>query len=143
MNTGKSYNTRQRGEIEKYFVLHPDECLTVRQTADGLRGAGLKVGDTTVYRVLTRLAEDGRLKRFISQGGGAYYQYNREGCRSHFHLKCLCCGRITHMQCDFMREMEKHISDSHDFQVDNSKTVIYGICSECARRGEGSGSDNG
>ncbi len=36
------------------------------------------------------------------------------------------------MDCGFMADMKRHIESSHDFVVDIGKTVIYGLCGDCA-----------
>ena len=63
---------------------------------------------------------------------GTYYQYNDTAvCSEHYHLKCIKCGGIIHLDCSFMINMEQHIEENHNFWVDNSKTIIYGICEKC------------
>ena len=41
------------------------------------------------------------------------------------------------MDCDFMDDIRRHIIKDHDFYVDNSKTVLFGVCGKC--RAEKSG----
>ena len=53
MNTGKTYKTRQRAEIEG--VLRDGDCMTVRDICARLASSGANVGETTVYRTLEKL----------------------------------------------------------------------------------------
>ncbi len=129
-----SYNTKQRDEIVDFFSRHRGGCYTAKEL---IRSGEITVGEATVYRTLSKLAGQGVLKRYTGDGTGASYQLNEsEKCDSHFHLKCEQCGRLIHMDCDFMSDMKKHIESSHSFTVDIGKTVIYGLCSECDNKTE-------
>lgn len=129
-----SYNTKQRDEIVEFFGRHRGDCFTAK---DIIKSGEISVGEATVYRTLSKLANQGVLKRYTGDGAGASYQLNEgESCNSHFHLKCESCGRLIHMDCGFMADMKKHIESSHDFTVDIGKTVIYGLCGECGSKGK-------
>ncbi len=80
------------------------------------------------------LAEEGVLRKYILDGkSSACYQYLGEHatCQEHFHLKCLSCGTLFHVQCTFLDEMQAHIAAHHHFQIDHTKTVLYGYCEQC------------
>ena len=123
-----NYNTKQRDEIVEFFNQHRGKCFTAKEL---IRSGEVSSGEATVYRTLSRLADQGILKRF-TDGSAACYQLNEsESCSWHFHLKCESCGKVVHMDCDVMEVMKRHIETDHDFFVDIGKTVIYGICSDC------------
>lgn len=127
-----SYNTKQRDEIVDFFSRHRDGCFTAKEL---IRSGEITVGEATVYRTLSKLANQGVLKRYTGDGAGASYQLNEgENCNSHFHLKCEGCGQLIHMDCGFMADMKKHIESSHNFTVDIGKTVIYGLCGDCENK---------
>ncbi len=127
-----SYNTKQRDEIVDFFGRHRGTCFTAKEL---IRSGEISVGEATVYRTLSKLTNQGVLKRYTDGDNGAAYQLNEsEKCDSHFHLKCERCMKIIHMDCSFMAEMKQHIESSHDFNVDIGRTVIYGICGECAEK---------
>ena len=134
MNTGKTYNTRQRTLILDFLQAHKEQCFTVKSLLAALRENNIQIGETTVYRCVTKLTEEGQVRKFIAEkGDSACFQFlqSPETCKAHFHLKCLKCGAVLHMDCDYMREMESHIRTEHNFTVDNAKTIIYGICTRC------------
>lgn len=129
----KSYRTKQRDSIYAFFVSHPDACLSAR---DIIENPEIEVGEATVFRCLSHLTAEGKIKKYAVAGGGALYQLNRtEECNSHFHLKCLVCGEILHLDCSMMQSVEEHIAEEHDFVVDVSRTVIYGFCRHCREDG--------
>ena len=126
------YRTKQRDSILAYFKAHPEACLSAK---DIIESPEIAVGEATVFRCLARLTAEGQLKKYVGAGGSALYQYNgREACNSHFHLKCLICGEILHLDCDMMQTVGAHIAKDHDFVVDVSRTVIYGFCRSCRDR---------
>lgn len=129
----KSYRTKQRDSIYAYFAAHPDACLSAR---DIIENPEIAVGEATVFRCLSHLTAEGKIKKYVGAGGGALYQVNHaEECNSHFHLKCLICGEIIHLDCSVMQGVEEKIAASHDFVVDVSRTVIYGFCHACREAG--------
>ena len=94
----KKYNTKQKNELLEFFKENKDKCFLAK---DIIKNSSISLGEATVYRTLSRFVEEGVLKKFISPGGGgAYYQYNEKshGCDSHFHLKCVKCGTLFHME---------------------------------------------
>ena len=126
------YATRQRALILS-FIKESSSHLTVYDIVEGLKLQGVNVGKATVYRALERLCEDGTVRKFvIDEKSGACYQYARDAeCANHFHLKCIRCGKLIHLSCSFMSEMESHILKEHNFMVSSGKTVIYGVCEKC------------
>ncbi|MBP3706713.1 MAG: transcriptional repressor [Clostridia bacterium] len=128
------YKTKQREVIEKVFALSGGH-VTVDSLLEKLNKKGESVGRTTVYRTLEKLESEGKARKYISSPGeSACYQYISKAhqCSEHFHLKCESCGRLIHIECVHITELSKHISDTHNFKVNNLKTVLYGVCEECA-----------
>lgn len=128
-----NYSTRQKALILECLREHPDRCFSVKELLAENR---LNVGEATVYRALARFVEEGSVKKYVgADGSGAMYQYaGGEECESHFHLKCLSCGRLFHTECEVIGEMIAHIKAEHNFTVDAAHTTIYGICGDCAAK---------
>lgn len=123
-----TYKTKQRDEIVEFFNSHRGKCYSAKEL---IKSGEVSSGEATIYRTLSKLANQGILKKF-TDGEAACYQLNEsEECSRHFHLKCEKCGKLIHMDCDFMAEMSRHIEQSHGFFVDIGKTVIYGLCADC------------
>ena len=133
MNAKKPYTTKQKNYMLEFFKEHENECFSARSI---IENESFKLGEATVYRLLSKLTDEGKLKRFINDKkigtSGATYQLNESShCLSHFHLKCLNCGETLCVDCSFMDGFEKHVEDDHKFSVDNTKTIIYGVCKIC------------
>ena len=130
MKEKRRYSTKQKAIVMDFFYNHKQECFTAK---DIILNDALHLGEATVYRLLSKLSNEGELKKFTGdKSNGATYQYNDgKRCNSHFHLKCLKCGELVHMNCSAMVNVGQHIEENHDFIVDNSKTIIYGFCKNC------------
>lgn len=130
----KTYKTRQRLQVLNCLIDNKAKHLTADEIAVILKQQGAEVGKTTVYRALEKLLEEGSIRKYISEEGkSACFQYvgDSEECRQHFHLKCVKCGRLIHLECDYLSDLEAHIFEHHKFTVDNTKTVLYGVCGDC------------
>ena len=130
------YKTKQRELILEYLKSSDSHHLSAGDIAAHLRESGT-VGIATVYRQLDKMVEAGLVRKY-SLDGGACYQYVGGGgdCREHFHLKCLNCGALIHVDCDFLSGLAPHILEHHGFEVDNRRTVMYGLCRKCREEGK-------
>lgn len=133
----QEYSTKQRSvilELLKNTSTHVTATDILRQ----LDSLGIKISTATVYRTLDKLESEGILKKMtLGDGLGACYQYTKNGeCSQHFHLKCVECGELIHLSCEFLAEMEEHILKEHSFVISAGRTVIYGKCAKCTGREE-------
>ncbi len=130
------YKTKQRELILEYLKNSDRPHVSAADIGARLREEG-SVGLATIYRQLEKMVEAGLVRKY-NLDGGACYQYvgGGEDCHEHFHLKCLGCGTLIHVDCDFLSELGPHILEHHGFLVDNSRTVMYGLCKRCREGGQ-------
>lgn len=129
------YNTRQRQMIISCLKENSDRHMTADMLIKRLLQNGVSVGRATVYRTLDKLCREGAVRRYeLSVENSACYQYidGNADCGEHFHLKCECCGELIHLDCGHISKLSEHIEKEHAFKVDNAKTVLYGLCENCA-----------
>lgn len=134
------YNTAQKEKIIEFLIKNKEKHTNVQEISAYMRSEGTAVGTATIYRQLDRLVESGLVRKFVIDGKtGACYQYieNNTHCREHFHLKCLCCGKLIHLECVQLSEISRHIAEHHNFAIDPSQTVFYGRCSDCLAEKDG------
>ncbi len=132
MGTTVSYKTKQRENILSCIKSFDGAHFTADELARRLQDGGFGVGKTTVYRCLDRMTGDGSVRKYLlGDKDSACYQYIAGGCTEHFHLKCTCCGKLIHAECEYLSKIAEHIGQHHGFEVNSSKTVFYGICLEC------------
>ena len=134
MKKDSGYNTKQKENLLEYLIKNKEKHTNVQEISAFLSAEGIPVGVATIYRQLDRLVEQGLVRKYAFDGKtSACYQYieNEEQCRSHFHLKCLGCGKLIHLDCEHLAGLSRHIEEEHDFTLDYSQTVFYGRCSDC------------
>jgi Fur family ferric uptake transcriptional regulator len=128
------YSTQQGKLILDYLESVGDSHVTVCQILRHFENSGADIGQTTIYRHLEKLTDDGKVRKYVlPESKSACYQYvpPQETCREHFHLKCETCGRLIHLDCDFLNNIQRHVLDTHNFEINMLKTTFYGKCEEC------------
>ena len=93
------YKTIQYKSLCDFFERGTKEQYTLDEIIEAVCPGG--AGKSTVYRQLARMTETGELRKF-HDGKRILYQYSHisPDCGSHFHLKCISCGRLIHLNCD-------------------------------------------
>lgn len=133
----KEYNTEPKKLITMFLKQNKERHFTVEEISDAVCAEGNAVGKSTVYRQVAKLFETGEIRRFETEGKNSFvYQYagRHADCDRHYHLKCVKCGRLIHMECRRLDEVREHITDEHDFIIGNGQAVLYGECVGCANR---------
>lgn len=137
MGNSGSYRTKQRQAILDFLIENKSSHVTVNRISDHLEAEGNHIGVTTIYRHLDKLLEQGLVRKYTIDGTtSACFQYADASavCSEHFHLKCEKCGRLIHLSCGHVSGICEHIFDEHGFRVDLFRTVLYGICRDCAEK---------
>jgi Fur family ferric uptake transcriptional regulator len=126
-----AYNTRQRKRILDYMLSLGDSHVTANQMVRYFEDEETAIGQTTVYRHLEKLAEDGKIHKYVLNGSACYQYIKGQECREHFHLKCEECGALIHLDCTLLDEIQRHVLHKHRFKINSLKTVFYGKCEKC------------
>ena len=129
------YTTVSHTMIMKYLVDNHDKLVTVNDIDTFLKKEGIEVNISTIYRFLNKLSDSGEVMKYIaSKGEMSSFQYvndDEHHCREHLHLHCVKCGRIIHLECDFMKDISRHINMHHGFELQCESSVLYGLCKKC------------
>lgn len=143
MSGKKEYNTKQGSMIIGCLRRHGSVHLSADEIYEELRADGAAVGRTTVYRHLDRLCDSGLVRRInAGEGRGACFQLvDGDGCADHYHMICTGCGALSHISCDAVDEFAEHLFRSHGFLLDNSRTLFYGLCADCAKKKQEKGKE--
>ncbi len=130
------YKTKQKEMILSFLMKNKHLCLTAEKILTELSKKEKIVSQTTVYRTLKNLKENGIIREYAAaKGEPATYQYiGQNKCQGHLHLKCVVCGNVHHVECNFNEHINDHFLSHHNFEIDNSKTVIYGRCTMCTEK---------
>ncbi|MBP3242718.1 MAG: transcriptional repressor [Ruminococcus sp.] len=135
MKRDSGYNTRQKEKLLDFLIKNKHKHNNVQEISAYLAEEGSPLGTATIYRQLDKLVDAGVVRKYsFDSKTGACYQYidGGQACHEHFHLKCLSCGKLIHLDCDHLMSINQHIAQSHGFIIDPSQTVFYGKCADCA-----------
>ena len=130
MSEKSLYHTKQRSALLEYLRSNRNGWVSSREI---IEEPSLDIGEATVYRMLTRLTEEGLLEKKPAENGrGARYRCSETAdCRGHMHLRCLVCDNTFCLHSDELEKAEQDIGSKLGFSVDESKTTLYGVCSSC------------
>jgi len=129
------YSTEQKRMLSDILSENRENAYSIEELIGELRkryGEDAP-GQSTVYRLITRLVEEGKVKRFV-KGNGRRFVYqimDCHGCGSHLHLKCIGCGRLIHLDGSASSELVKKIESISNFSVMETQTVLFGECADC------------
>ena len=133
---GNGYATSNRKKILEYLAKNCDRTVKASDIDEYLIEMDSRVNVTTIYRYLEKLVGDGKVIKYAAEKGKqAVYQYVEPGhkCEKHLHLTCTECGRVIHLECDFMEKISEHILDEHGFELQCKNSMLYGICENCRK----------
>lgn len=128
------YKTQQKEVLLDFLYAHRDTPMRVEEITESLQGACENApGKSTVYRLMGRLCEEGKVKRFEQGSSRTYlYQYvGGEDCHHHLHLRCLSCGKLLHMEHEQTERLLREIYGDAEFLVDQEETTLFGRCRSC------------
>ena len=136
MNAKPKYKTKQREQLLAYLKSMSGKHVTANDVCKHCKEQNLGVGQSTVYRQLESLVDEGFLNKYIIDvNSPACFEYVDE--HSHvdkvecFHCKCEKCGRLIHLQCEELSGIREHLEVEHKFKLNAMRTVFYGICEQC------------
>jgi len=105
---------------------HPDEFFTPRQIYSEIGSEAISL--SAVYRNVAAMEQDGLLARH-DIGRERAYRFTA-CCKGDIHIVCENCGKVTHLPKELASLVSSRLNGD-GFTLDKSKTVLYGICSEC------------
>ena len=132
------YNTRQREILLAYLQTESGRHITAKDVCEHFRKNGSGIGQSTVYRQLESLVDEGVLNKYVVDANSpACFEYVPQ--ENHcgevcYHCKCEECGKLIHLHCAALREVQEHLLSEHAFRVDTRRTVFYGLCETCSKK---------
>ena len=125
------YNTEQKKLLLEFLEKNHDSAYTIEEIATELKTRG--VGKSTIYRLMTKLVEEKRVKRQLADGSrkAIYRIVLDEHCHNHLHLQCISCGRVLHLDERTSDKLLDTVKRLNDFSVSEEDTVLMGKCSTC------------
>jgi len=129
------YNTEQKRILLEFLRSHNQEAYSMEELICMLRQCygDNAPGKSTVYRLMTRLVEEGTVKRFVKghSRGFVYQTIDNDHCHYHLHLKCMECGKLLHLDEETSDELLDKVARVKNFSVSEEETVLFGRCADC------------
>ena len=124
------YQTQQKAAFLAFLERSAEHEFTIDEIIATMGEAA--PAKSTAYRLRKKLCDDGQVRRFTREGtASSVYQLAGSSCCSeHLHIKCVDCGLLIHLDsaaCDTLAK-------ATGFVIDDEKSMLYGHCSNCARR---------
>ena len=141
MTSRPKYKTKQREILLGYFETVPGVHVTASDVYEFFKSQGASIGQSTIYRQLESLVDEGIINKYIIDGkSSACFEYvdrdTHNAGEVSFHCKCENCGRLIHLQCDELEEIQAHLLEEHNFRLNPMRTVFYGLCEYCIQAEE-------
>ena len=126
-----TYDTKREQALLSLLRAGGEKGLTLKQIADALTPDGK--GKSTVFRLLSRLTEQGTVRKLPSAEGRHFiYQYTEPGhCTTHLHLKCVACGRYIHLTEAVSTLLRDALARVEHCTLDGQRSLLYGRCEAC------------
>lgn len=127
----RTYKTKNKEIIYMILLKNIGKSLSVKDITKILEKKKIKIGISSIYRILNKLENENKLHIIIRANGEKTYELLLEDCKDHLHVKCKVCGNIYHIKCDKLFNILKHIEDDHGIKIDSLKSIISGKCKKC------------
>ena len=122
----------KRNTIQRKLVLEAVNRLKSHATAEEVYDEVVReyphISRGTVYRNLKQLSEAGEIRKLEVPGGADRYDHRTF---SHYHVRCMKCGRVFDVEMDYIEHLEQSIRDDHGFIINGHDIMFRGICPEC------------
>ena len=128
------YKTKQKEVLLEYLRETSDTPQSVEAIVSALKGRGSALGQSTVYRLIKKLCDEGSVKCFSEDKKFLYQLVGGDECHHHLHLKCTQCGKLLHMDHEQSERLIEDIYGANGFAVSETDTTLFGTCGECKER---------
>lgn len=134
---GKTPMQRQRSTRQRTALLdllqEADSFLSAQQLHEALRGRGMKVGLTTVYRNLHLMAELDEVDVVRREDGEAMFR-RCDDVEHHHHLVCRSCGFTVELANDQLESWAATLARKHGFSKVTHDLELFGLCRSCSTK---------
>ncbi len=122
------YSTIHKTELLDFFKKNKEQIFSADEVYDALSD----IPKSTLYRLLSKLTDEGLLEKAATDDRVVGYHYSDSTCPHHLHLLCSKCGRLEHLSESESEKLVDIFQKETSFKMCLSGTV-EGICKECQR----------
>lgn len=102
--------------------------LTAEQAFLLAKEKKIDVSMASVYRILARLADEGKIRRISIPNKADFFDKTVE---AHEHLICSHCGKITDI---YIEDLYGTLREKLGFDVESFDLCLHGVCEDCKRK---------
>jgi Fe2+ or Zn2+ uptake regulation protein len=121
--------TVQRAAIWEALTDVPGMHLDADAVARRVRKRLPQVNESTVYRTLDVLVEDGLVTRTDLGADRAFFEPTHE--HPHHHLVCERCGSVSHVHDDAFGDLRRLLAADGRFVPGDREITVFGTCRAC------------
>ena len=132
----KRYKTKIGKAIDEYLDLQNEKSFCANDVYQYLEEQEIKANLATIYRNLEQLVLERKLSKFKTANSDMYqYRLLDEAskCDEHLHIQCKRCGKIKHMDHEFMEAISHKLEKEYGFFVECKNSTLSGICKDCRK----------
>lgn len=119
-------------------LLGSNKDLAAEDVVAALAANGVKVGTATVYRTIDVLLDGGFIIERNRGEGFRRFAANLE-LPHHEQLLCTVCGAVEEFREASLERMTSRVAESHGFERERHRLVIYGTCAACRSAAKAAG----
>ena len=127
----------RRNTIQKELVLNAvvkmHSHVTAEEVYNFIKTDYPTIGKGTVYRNLSILADENRIRKVDIPGSADCYDFTL---KKHYHVRCIVCGKVSDVDMDEIEIMDSLIRDKHGIKFLDYDILFKGICKECQEKQE-------
>lgn len=120
-------NTQQK-ELVLNAVTGLRGHVTAQEVYEEVKKTNPNIGQGTVYRNLSILAEEGKIRRVKLPGGADCFDFTLE---NHYHVRCIKCGKVMDVDIDTVDDLLSKIKDDKGIKFLSYDILFKGICPDC------------
>ena len=121
--------TPQRHAI-LHVLCHSGEHLSPTDVYEQAREELPGITETTVYRTLEFLAENGLARPAHMDNGHLVYEIARH---EHNHLKCRNCGDEIEVEHALLSKLYRQLESASGYHLTDSHVTFFGLCPDCQK----------
>ena len=123
--------TPQRQLIWEILVAEADRHLSADELVLRVQERLPDVNESTIYRTLDLLVEEGLVLRTHLGADRAYYEPAHE--HPHHHLVCESCGAVAHVHGQVLGDLAARVDEHAGYALGPGEITLFGLCPACRR----------
>lgn len=117
----------QQKELVLNAVLDLKGHVSAKQVHDEVIKTNPNVSLGTVYRNLSILSDEGKIKKIEIPNGSDFFDFRLD---DHYHIQCTKCKELHDLEIEY-HDLLKKVSNLEGFKVVGYDILFKGICPKC------------